>query len=311
MAILVLGGCGFIGLRVVRRLAERGQKVVCMDVSPSPAFFAGLTEQVKVIRGDVTQFQDVVKAIMEEKPDRILNLAYLLGGGEGNPHFTMRLNVLGMDNCFEAARLCGVPRVVYASSIAVSGQQSHFGDRLVNEDDPTYGTSQYAVHKIFNEFQAAQYNRNYGMSITGIRPANVTGPDKVRGSTDHVQCITLPARGQPARFPYKSLMRLPIHVEDIAEAFVRVTLADSTHYPIYNSGGRPISMGELAGLVREFIPDAQITFGNEGGLEQSGNYLVDNSRLLQEFELEYPPFRTRVLEIINDVRLDEGLPPLK
>jgi nucleoside-diphosphate-sugar epimerase len=310
MAILVLGGCGFIGLRVVRRLAERGQKVVCMDVSPSPAFFAGLTEQVKVIRGDVTQFQDVVKAIMEEKPDRILNLAYLLGGGEGNPHFTMRLNVLGMDNCFEAARLCGVPRVVYASSIAVSGQQSHFGDRLVNEDDPTYGTSQYAVHKTFNEFQAAQYNRNYSMSITGIRPANVTGPDKVRGSTDHVQCITLPARGQPARFPYKALMRLPIHVEDIAEAFVRVTLADSTHYPIYNSGGTPISMGELAGLVREFIPDAKITFNSEGGLEQSGNYLVDNSRLLQEFELEYPPFRTRVLEIINDVRLEEGLPPV-
>jgi hypothetical protein len=37
---------------------------------------------------------------------------------------------------------------------------------------------------------------------------------------------------------------------------------------------------------------------------------VDNSRLLQEFELEYPPFRTRVLEIINDVRLEEGLPTI-
>jgi nucleoside-diphosphate-sugar epimerase len=101
-------------------------------------------------------------------------------------------------------------------------------------------------------------------------------------------------------------MRLPIHVEDIAEAFVRVTLADSTHYPIYNSGGTPISMGELAELVREFIPDAQISFDNEGGLEESGNYLVDNSRLLQEFELQYPPFRTRVLEIINDIRRETG-----
>ena len=281
MAILVLWGCGFIGQRVIRRLSERGQKVVCMDVGPVPTSFSALGEQVKVVRGDVTQFQDVVKAIMEERPDRIMNLAYLLGGGEGNPHFTMRLNVLGMDNCFEAARLCGVSRVVYASSVAVSGQQSHFGDRRVNEDDPTYGTSQYAVHKIFNEFQAAQYIRNYGMSITGIRPANVTGPDKVRGSTDHVQCITLPARGQPARFPHKSLMRLPIHVEDIAEAFVRVTLADSTHHPIYNSGGTPISIGELADLVRVLIPEAQITFDSEGGREQSGNYLVDNSRLLQ------------------------------
>ena len=216
--------------------------------------------------------------------------------------------ILGMDNCFEAARLCGIKRVVYASSLAVSGQQKHFGERHVNEDDPVHGTSQYARCKIFNEFQARQYIDNYGMSITGIRPANVTGPDKVRGSTDHVQCITLPARGEPVHFPLKSLMRLLIRVDDTVEAFVRVLLAETTFYPIYNSGGTPISLGELADLVREFIPDAKITFDEEGGREESGNYLVDNSRLLQEFELEYPPFRTRVLQIINDVRRDNRLP---
>lgn len=152
MTVLVLGGTGFIGRRTIRRLAERGQQVVCMDVNPGAASFAGLEDRVEVIQGDVTQFEDVVKAVMEAKPDRIINLAYLLGGGEDNPHFTMRLNLLGMDNCFEAARLCGVNRVIYASSLAVSGEQKHFGDRLINEDDPSYGTGQYAMHKIFNEF---------------------------------------------------------------------------------------------------------------------------------------------------------------
>ena len=311
MAVLVLGGTGFIGPRVIRRLVERGEEVVCMDINPMGASFASLQAQVKVVRGDVTQFEDVMRAVIEAKADRVINLAYRLGGGETEPHHAIRLNILGMDNCFEAARLCGVKRVVYASSIAVSGQQKHFGDRLVNEVDPTYGTSQYAMCKIFNEFQAAQYILDYGMSITSIRPANVTGPDKVRGSTDHVQCVTLPARGQPAQFPMKSLMRLPIHVEDISEAFVRVLLSDAPHYSIYNSGGTPISMGELADLVQEFIPEAQITFDSEGGLDESGNYLVDNSRLLHEFELEYPPFRSRVREIINDVRRENGLPLVK
>ena len=61
-------------------------------------------------------------------------------------------------------------------------------------------------------------------------------------------------------------------------------------------------------MVREFIPDAQIAFDDEGGLEKSGTYLVDNSRLREEFELEYAPFRERVLEIINDVRRESGLP---
>jgi nucleoside-diphosphate-sugar epimerase len=252
----------------------------------------------------------VVKAILETKPDRIINLAYLLPvvGTEDRPHFDTRLNIMGMDNCFEAARVCGVNRVVYASSIAVSGQQSSFGDRETNEDDPMYGTSQYAMHKIFNEFQASKYIENYGMAITGIRPANVTGPDKFRGSVDHVRCITQPARGEPVSFPHKEIMRLPIHVEDIAEAFVRVLLADSSHYPVYNSGGHAISLGDLADMVKEFLPDSQITFDNEGGRELSGNYMVDNSRLRDEFEIEYAPFRQRVLEIINEVRMDSSLP---
>jgi nucleoside-diphosphate-sugar epimerase len=107
------------------------------------------------------------------------------------------------------------------------------------------------------------------------------------------------------------MMRCPIHVEDISEAFVRVTMSDSPRYNVYNSGGQAISLGDLGDMVKEFIPDAQITYDDDGGLERSGNYRIDNSRLLSEFELEYPPFRTRVLQIINEVRQDEGLPPIE
>ena len=306
MPTLVIGGTGFIGPRLIRRLVAAGETVVCMDINPGT--FTDLSDQVRVIRGDVTQFEDVMHAILETKPDRVINLAYGIGAGEGNPHQVFRLDVLGMDNCFEAARLGGVKRIVYASSIAVSGQQSHFGERLATEDDPPHGTSQYAVHKIFNEFQARKYIKNYGMSITGVRPANVTGPDKVRGSTDHVQLITGAARGGVVHLPKKGLMRLLIHVEDIADVFARVLLADAPQHEIYNSGGVPISLGELADLVREFLPEAKITFAHEGGREESGNYLVDNSRLRKEFGIEYPPLHARVGEIINDVRRQEGLP---
>jgi nucleoside-diphosphate-sugar epimerase len=308
MSILVIGATGFIGPRLIRKLVARGEAVVGMDLNPGAATFGGVPIGAPVLRGDVTQFEDVMRTVLDVKPERLINLAYGLGAGEGNPHQVMRLDVLGMDNCFEAARLAGVKRVVYASSIAVSGQQSHFGDRLVNEDDPVHGTSQYAMHKIFNEFQAKKYIKNYGMSIVGVRPANVTGPDKVRGSVDHVQIMVDAARGRPVHLPNKGMMRLLIHVEDIAEVFARVLLAEAPRHSLYNSGGIPASLGELADIVREFIPDAKITFTNEGGREESGNYLVDWSRLAKEFGIEYPGLHTRVLEVLNEVRQQEGLP---
>jgi len=308
MPTLVIGGTGFIGPRLIKRLLAAGETVTCMDVNLGTGPFTSLSDKVRVIRGDVTHFEDVMRAVLEVKPDRLINLAYGIGAGEGNPHQVFRLDVLGMDNCFEAARLGGVTRVVYASSLAVSGQQSHFGERLVTEDDPLHGTSQYAVHKIFNEFQARKYVKNYGMSIIGVRPANVTGPDKMRGSTDHVQLITGAARGEAVHLPKKGQMRLLIHVDDIAEVFARVLLADAPRHDIYNSGGVAVSLGELADLVRGFLPDAKITFEQEGGREESGNYLVDHSRLRKEFGIEYPPLRARVREIINDVRRQEGLP---
>src|SRR5437667_6668648 len=256
MSVLVVGATGFIGPRLIRRLVARGESVVGMDLNPGAATFGDVPIGAPVIRGDVTSFEDVMRTVLDVKPDRLINLAYGLGAGEGNPHQVMRLDVLGMDNCFEAARLGGVKRVVYASSIAVSGQQSHFGDRQVTEDDATYGTSQYAVHKIFNEFQARKYIKNYGMSITGVRPANVTGPDKVRGSVDHVQISTEAARGQPVHLPKKGLMRLLVHVEDMAEIFARILFADAPRPALYNSGGIPVSLGALAYTVRGIRPDS-------------------------------------------------------
>jgi nucleoside-diphosphate-sugar epimerase len=149
------------------------------------------------------------------------------------------------------------------------------------------------------------------MTITCIRPANVTGPDKKFGSIDHVNCMCQPARGQSVTFPHADAMRCVIHVEDMAEVFARILLSDKPEHDTYNSGGTMVSMAELAAQVREFLPDADISFEAEtGGRETSGNYLIDNSRLVEEFGVQYAPLRQRVGEVINDIRAGEGLPPV-
>jgi nucleoside-diphosphate-sugar epimerase len=309
MTTLIIGGTGFIGRRLIPLLAKQGEDSVVMDINPQTANFSELAK-VRVLRGDVSQFDDVMAAMTAVKPDRVINLAYYISS-DLPPRVAFKLNILGMDNCFEAARLAGCNRVVYASSVAVSGEQKFYGERIVNEDDFKHGHLQYAMHKIFNEWQAQDYREKHGMEITTIRPANVTGPDKVVGSVDHVFCITNPARGKPVKFPYKDTMRAPIHVDEIAEIFARVVMKDKPDHAIYNTGGHTISLGDLADIVREFLPDAQITFENEtGGRERSGNFMIDNSRVVTEFGMQFRPYRERVLQIINEVRAEEGKPPI-
>ena len=310
MSILVIGGTGFIGRRLVPLLAQRGEEIVCMDINPATANYEGFGKQVRVVRGDISQFDDVMATMVEAKPERVVNLAYFLGS-EYPPRVAFKLNILGMDNCFEAARLCNVRRVAYASSLAVSGEQHFYGDRVVNEDDFRHGHVQYAMHKIFNEWQAQDYREKHGLDMTAIRPANVTGNDKIVGSVDHVKIITFPARGEAISFPFKDAMRCPIHVDEVAEIFARVIMSDRPKHWIYNTGGIAISLGEIADMVREYLPDAKINFDKEtGGKEISGNYLIDNQRLVEEFGVQYRPYRERVLQIINEVRREQGLEPV-
>jgi len=309
MSILAIGGAGFIGRRLIPLLVAENQTVTCMDidVAGARAAFDEFGDSVKIVRGDVTAFDDVIGAMIESKAERVVNLSYFIG--ELDPHVAFKLDIQGMDNCFEAARRTGVKHTVFASSVAVSGEQSKFGERLVNEDDERHGVSQYAVNKIINQRQAHDYLRKHDMTITCISPANVTGPDKKFGSIDHVNCMCQPARGNSMTFSHRDTMRCVIHVEDMAEVFARVLLADKPIQETYNSGGATVSLGELAELVKEFLPDADIQFDNEeGGRDASGNFLIDNSRAVEEFGVQYAPLRQRVKEVINDIRSDAGLP---
>jgi nucleoside-diphosphate-sugar epimerase len=162
-----------------------------------------------------------------------------------------------------------------------------------------------------NEWQALDYSEKFGMQITGIRCAYVTGPDKSRGSLNHVRCITEPARGNAITLPFKDAMVCALHVDDMADVFARVLMADRPAHRIYNSGGTVISLGGIADIVRSYLPDAKIEFEHESGARATNStYLLDNTRLISEFGLQYRPFRESVLQIINDTRRNIGLSPV-
>jgi len=310
MNTLVIGGTGFIGYRLVRRLAAAGHTVTCMDADPAAHSFNDAKDQVTSVRGDVGSFEDVMSVMATAKAEYVANLAYLIGSHHP-PRAAMRVNILGMANCFEAARLLNVKRVVYAGSFAANGLQANYGERAVKEDDPVNPLDQYGRAKVTNEWQALDYIEKYGMSITGLRTSYITGRDKVRGSVGHARCITEPALGHPVTLPFRDIMQCVLHVDEVADLFARVLLAEKPAHRIYNTGGTTVSLGEIADIVRSFIPDASISFERESGARQgSATYLLDNRRLTSEFGIRFRPFRDQVLQVINDTRSRAGLPLL-
>jgi hypothetical protein len=84
-----------------------------MDINPSAASFEN---GVRIVPADVTQFDEVMAVVSETKPHRLVNLSYYTGS-DLPPRVATKLNVIGMDTCFEAARICGVRQASQAPAV--------------------------------------------------------------------------------------------------------------------------------------------------------------------------------------------------
>ncbi len=312
MSIMVTGGAGFIGNRIVRKLVERNEEVVCFDMAPPRGNLQPYLDQIKVYRGDITQLPHLLEAANQHQVHKIIHMAALLPPDtEERVHFGMQVNIQGTNNVFEAARWTGVQRVVYASSIAVYGVQDTFGDRPVNEDDLSDPANVYGMTKAANDFAARKYVERYGLDLRGIRICTVFGHGRVTGMTGMIGglMMSLPAVGKPVTMPFHQDEPSPmIHAEDAAEIFVRAALSDRLSHRTYISGGHLATIRDMAETVRKFIPDAQITTGDQA---VPHIYLVDNSRMLADIGYEIAPLEVRVLEHINDARREAGLSPIQ
>jgi nucleoside-diphosphate-sugar epimerase len=312
MSIMVTGGTGFIGARIVRKLVERGEEVVCFDLAPPRANLQPYSDSIRVYRGDITQIPHLLEAVNTYQVQKIIHMAALLPPDtEERPHFGMLVNIQGTNNVFEVARWTGVQRVVYASSIACYGVQETFGNRPLTEDDLSAPINVYGMTKAANDFAAAKYIERYGLDLRGIRICTVFGHGRVTGMTGMIGglLVSLPAVGKPISLPFDPEEPSPmIHAEDAAEIFVRAALSDRLNHRLYISGGHLATIRDMANIVKSFIPNAQITLGNQ---PVPHVYLVDNSRMLADIGYELAPLEVRVLEHINDARQEAGMTPIR
>ncbi len=215
MKILVVGAAGMVGRKLIERLLEdgslRGQTISAIhgfDVVEASFEYDGpiaLTMQA----GDVADTK-VVNALIAPQPDVIFHLAAIVSGeAESDFEKGYRINLRGTQNVLDAVVNIQnyVPRLVYASSIAVFG--APFPEAIDDEFHLTPLTS-YGTQKAIGEMLLADYTRKGLLNGIGIRlPTIVVRPGKpnLAASGFFSNIIREPLVGMPAKLPVSDGVR--------------------------------------------------------------------------------------------------------
>ncbi len=306
MKIMIVGSGGYIGRHVVTHLAAEGAEIVAFDLVPAPAQWC--VPGVPFIQGNMTNLEEVMSAIVDHGIERIVALGYfmtpLLAPECRDLLNAARVNIIGVTNLFEAARLAHLERVVFASTVGIFGYQDGYGDESINENtEPRAPKNLYGLMKLLNNGMAERYSKTFGIQIVKVHSAAVIGPGNTAFSRRMIQD---PALGKPgfANWPSSGPRNIVV-VADIAQLYTKIALADEVKYDTYMGTGPSPTGREIAGIVKKHLPNAEIAF-DENARVPAWNF--DNSRAVKEFDWEIQSVEQMVLDEINGTRQAAGLP---
>lgn len=190
MKVLVTGSAGFIGYHVARRLIERGDAVVGIDVLNDyydPRLKEARLRELAEIGGrqgaeyrferlDVADDRGMKDVFQAHEFDRVIHLAAQAGVRYSleNPQAYVQSNLVGFANLLEACRHQQVGHLTYASTSSVYG-----GNRKMpfsEHDGVNHPLQFYAATKRANELMAHSYSHLFRIPTTGLRFFTVYGP---------------------------------------------------------------------------------------------------------------------------------------
>ncbi|MFJ9153929.1 NAD-dependent epimerase/dehydratase family protein [Streptomyces sp. NPDC102270] len=309
MRVLVTGGAGFIGSRIVEALVAHGHEPVLYDVRADPASDVRDPDAVRDALGGV---------------DAVCHQAAMVGLGvdfADAPDYVSH-NDLGTAVLLAAMAEAGVRRLVLAGSMVVYGEGRYTCARhgtvrpgprsvtdldagrfeppcprcgadlspgLVGEDAPVDPRNVYATTKLTQEHLAASWARATGGSAVALRYHNVYGPGMPR-DTPYAGVASFfrsaLARGEAPRvFEDGGQRRDFVHVRDVAAANVAALEARPRDGALtsYNTGsGEPHTVGEMARALAEAYGGPEPVVTGEYRLGDVRHITADSARLRAE-----------------------------
>ena len=172
MKVTITGASGKAGRAVVKALVDRGHEVLAVDlVAPRDPLAGSLVV-------DLTDMGQALECLAGSKA--VVHLAAIPASGIRTEETTFRTNMGSTYNVFEAARLLGLERVVWASSETILGlpfEREQPAYAPIDEDHPAFPQSSYAISKLLAEELARQLNRWTATPFVALRFSNIMEPD--------------------------------------------------------------------------------------------------------------------------------------
>ena len=265
--VLVTGADGFIGSHLTETLVRQGHKVRAFVYYNSfnswgwlDTLGKAIQDELEVFSGDISDPSAVQNAV--EGCSVIFHLAALIAipYSYQAPASYVETNVTGTLNILQAARVCGVEKVVHTSTSEVYGTAKYVP---MDEQHPLQAQSPYSATKIAADQLALSFYRSFGLPIAIIRPFNTYGPRQSARAVIPTIITQIAAGKEKIKLGTLEPTRDLNYVKDTVSGFMAVAVSDKAVGEVINIGSNyEISIGDLAELIAE-VMGRQVTIETE------------------------------------------------
>ncbi len=294
MVILVTGGCGYLGSRLVRELPIHkrfeGETIRLFDNMFRDRYvslFDLPTEcRYEMFLGDVRNREHVKEAM------RDVTVVFALSDITNAPlsfereQLTYETNYQGALNVFEAAADGIVEKMIYTSTASVYGRTPG----IVDETFECSPISPYGKYKLMAEQEMWKRSQENGFRWTGLRLGTVAGWSVGMRFDTVVNRFTVYASvGHPLTVWETSLeeMRPYVEIRDVMKAYLFASSHRGTDGDVYNVAAENLTMNQVVERVKRFFPDVRVEVSPSPSPDRS-SYAISSEKLVRlGFKFEY------------------------
>lgn len=244
LKVLVTGGTGFAGSRLVSRLVKKGEFVRVLVRKNSNIDYLKKLD-VELCIGDVTDKNSIKAAI--KGVDVVYHIAALFRQAKFPDRAYWQVNVQGTQNMLEAGYEEGVKRFVHCSTIGVLG---HIANPPADETHPYNPGDVYQRSKCEGEKIALKFFRDKKFPVVITRPTAIYGPGDMR----LFKLFKYVSSGRMIILGSGNVFYHLVYVEDLARGFELCAQKENAIGQVYILGGdKYLTLNELADFIARVL----------------------------------------------------------